>query len=372
MSRWPLVWLAACVATPGLQAQRAPAPALGRPTPRTEQLEARADTLLRQWRAATQLAAVAGPYVATRPPGSAVTVAIGALRVVTNPSPLPVRAAAIRVWATIDSTYGTAASALSEHPYYLQAIDPDTSVPRPDRPWGVLVPWNVDTATLARILLSGATTPEADPALLTWMGGRIDLMADAALGFRSSYVDVVTSPFQVSRQCFLGAVDRCALALGLIDPAAGAVQLLLTPTERRDAVDRLRWQFAEGSLLQDRQACMAGVDSTCVHLLGIIPAGEWPKPLGNRARQSLVRVALRLGGSEAFARLMQDPAAPLSDRLQRASGVRVDSLLATWRSLVVRARPEPVTIPVWGVWAALAWGAIFAGLAIRSSRWRLS
>ena len=34
------------------------------------------------------------------------TIAVGALRIVTDPSPLPVRAAAERAWPVLDSLYG--------------------------------------------------------------------------------------------------------------------------------------------------------------------------------------------------------------------------------------------------------------------------
>src|SRR5438552_3554840 len=146
--------------------------------------------------------------------------------------------------------------------------------------------------------------------------------------------------------------------------------------ERRALVSR---SFAEYFSYSDHgarkpalQSCRAGSDSACTELLRSLPAGVLPRPLTYDARAALVHVALRLGGREAYHRLVGTPGAPIADRLAGAAGVSVDSLVAQRRSEILAARPAPVTLPPWGPWAALGWTAVFAVCALRSSRWRVS
>ena len=120
------------------------------------------------------------------------------------------------------------------------------------------------------------------------------------------------------------------------------------------------------------QLCGAGSDSACTELLRSLPPGVLPRPLTYDAHAALVHIALRLGGREAYHRLVATPGAPIADRLAGAAGVSVDSLVAQWRSEILTARPTPVTLPPWGPWAALGWTAVFAVCALRSSRWRVS
>src|SRR5205807_1133478 len=72
------------------------------------------------------------------------------------------------------------------------------------------------------------------------------------------------------------------------------------------------------------QSCRAGSDSACTELLRSLPAGVLPRPLTYDARAALVHVALRLGGREAYHRLVATPGTPIADRLAAAAGVSVD------------------------------------------------
>ncbi|MGH7529587.1 MAG: hypothetical protein ACREMN_04330, partial [Gemmatimonadales bacterium] len=80
--------------------------------------------------------------------------------------------------------------------------------------------------------------------------------------------------------------------------------------------------------------------------------------------------ALRLGGRDAYRRLLAEPAAPLGDRIAAAADVRLDTVIARWRHDVLAARPERVAVSWWAVTAAIGWVAFFAVCGARSSRWR--
>src|SRR5436190_10255188 len=124
MSRtWWLFALLAC--TRALQGQDLP------------RLQARADSLAREWRHATAVADAIDSLERTRAPSGRDTIRVGALTIVTNPSPLPLREAAVRAWPVIDSLYGEEARQLAQRPYLVAAVDPDTTVEPPPTHRGI-------------------------------------------------------------------------------------------------------------------------------------------------------------------------------------------------------------------------------------------
>src|SRR5207245_1330820 len=100
--RWALALLAGSVGT--LSAQDVP------------RLQARADSLLREWRRASAVADMVDSLNHTRAAGGTDTISVGALRIVTNPSPARLREAAARAWPVIDSLYGSEAQQLAQRP----------------------------------------------------------------------------------------------------------------------------------------------------------------------------------------------------------------------------------------------------------------
>jgi hypothetical protein len=186
------------------------------------------------------------------------------------------------------------------------------------------------------------------------------------------YVQLVTAPSQSARACFLGSIARCNEALELGD-TKGLLELWYpSPAERRALVMQSFAEFFNhGESAQAFRACIARSAAACTGLLRSLPAGTLPKPLAHDARATLVREALRLGGRDAYRRLLREPDAPIGDRLAAAAGVRLDSLLAHWRDAVLRARPPAVALPWWAVGAAFGWLTFFAACSLRSSRWRL-
>src|SRR2546423_231270 len=134
-------------------------------------LQARADSLAREWRRANAVADAIDSLERTRALAGRDTIRVGALTIVTNPSPLPLREAASRAWRSIDSVYGDEARQLEHRPYAIVAVDPDTTVERPPRHTGIEIPWDQDVASLTRLLLSNPPVTPADSALQSWLGG---------------------------------------------------------------------------------------------------------------------------------------------------------------------------------------------------------
>src|SRR5436190_13615621 len=87
-------------------------------------LRRQADSLLGTWREAQRLADVADSLEQVRATAGSDTIAVGGLRIVVNPSPLPWRQAAEVAWPVIDSLYGSAAEDLRQHPYIFRSPDP--------------------------------------------------------------------------------------------------------------------------------------------------------------------------------------------------------------------------------------------------------
>src|SRR6266487_1620158 len=71
-----------------------------------QRLENHADSLLLAWRGARAVAEIVDSLERIRAGAGRDTIAVGALRIVTNTSPLPVHEAAALAWPVIDSVYG--------------------------------------------------------------------------------------------------------------------------------------------------------------------------------------------------------------------------------------------------------------------------
>ena len=339
-------------------------------------LQARADSLVREWRRASALADMVDSLDHARAAGGTDTISVGALRIVTNPSPARLREAASRAWPVIDSLYGTEARQLAQRPYLIAPYDPDTTSPKPTLRGAIQVPWDQDVTSLAMILVTNVPIGQPDAALHNWLGGLVVPIVRPEQARAAVYVQLVTAPSQAARSCFLGVMNDCRNALGLAESPDPLRQWYPSVGERRALVVR---SFAEyfgyldhGARKPTLQSCGAGSDAACTELLRSLPPGVLPRPLTYDARAALVHIALRLGGREAYHRLIATPALPIPQRLAGAAGVSVDSLVSLWRAEILAARPAPVTVPPWGPWVALGWTAVFAVCALRSSRWRVS
>lgn len=336
-------------------------------------LRMRADSLVREWRQASAFADLVDSLVRARAGEGRDTIAVGTLRIVTNPSPLPVRRAAERAWPAIDSLYGSVAADLARRPYIVHAVDPDTAVRKPPFHFGLEVPWDLDEASLVTMILTNVPIAVSDPALADWLGASLRPAVRARQDRVAVYVQLVTAPSAAARSCFLGDVTRCEDALGLADAASALQRWYPSAAERRELVTRsFAYFFNQGSTAAPYRACAAGSDADCVGLLRALPGSALPKPLGYDARATLTHLALRLGGRDAYRRLLANPSAPIADRLSAAAGTSLDSLVTRWRAEVIAARPATVFLPAWAFAVALGWTAVFAACGLRSSRWRVT
>jgi hypothetical protein len=85
---------------------------------------------------------------------------------------------------------------------------------------------------------------------------------------------------------------------------------------------------------------------------------------------SLVQLAVRTGGRDAYRRLLASGGQPIAGRLAQTAGVPIDTLLDHWRRRVIHDRPAPVAVPFGVVGAGLGWILLFGLCGVRSSRWR--
>jgi hypothetical protein len=335
-------------------------------------LRHRADSLAREWRQASAFADLVDSLEGERAGAGRDTIAVGALRIVVNPSPLPWREAAARAWARIDSVYGAPAQDFARSPYLVSAYDPDTTVARAALHVGREVPWNTSAAALTQLLLTDLALPAPDSGLRRWLNGPLRPTPWSRENLGLVYVRMVTAPSQTARGCFVGRLESCRAALALDTAADSITAWYPNPGERRALVlDAFGDFFDHGASAPSFRACAAADDAACTTLLHSLRGDALPLPLGYDARAAVAHLALRLGGREAYARLLAHPDAPMAERLAAAAGVGVDSLLARWGTEVRAARPKPVALPAWAFWVALGWTLVFAGCGLRSSRWRL-
>ncbi len=335
-------------------------------------LRRQADSLLGTWREAQLLADVADSLEQVRATAGSDTIAVGGLRIVVNPSPLPWRQAAELAWPVIDSLYGSAAADLPQHPYIFRAVDPDSSVRRTVLHVGVELPWDLDVRASTNVLLTTVIAPSFDAALADWLGAALRPTLrpqdERAVGF----VLLFTAPSEAVRRCFLGDIARCKDVLQAGDSTGLLQRWYVTPGEREALViESFEFVFARGATAPTLQRCRQHHDDACTALLQSLPPGTLPPPLARSARILLVREALRAGGRDAYRRLVARPNAPISERLASAAGMDIDSLVVRWRNGVRAARPKPLTLPWWASFAAIGWTAFFGFCALRSSRWRL-
>jgi hypothetical protein len=349
------------------------APALMAQDPTETTLRHRADSLAAEWRRAELLADVADSMERERATGGRDTIAVGALRIIANRSPLPLREAAARAWVVVDSLYGPAAQHLADRPYFILAVDPDTAARRPVLRVGFEVVWNLSVEDLTNLLLANLPLAPPDRDLETWLGAPLRPRPKSRRDFASVYIRLVTAPSQAARRCFLGDIPSCRSVLDLDDSDSSYLQWYPSPAERRAVLLRsFAEYFNRPATAAIWRECTRGNDTGCVQLLRTLPRGAISAPLETDAHRLLAHVALRMGGRPAYGRLLADSTVALSQRLAAAAGVPLDTLLVQWHAEVLAARPAAVAVPPWGVPAALGWILLLAGCGLRSSRWRVA
>ena len=343
---------------------------------------------LRQERAAAIAAARRGDSV--RALGIRLdTIRAGALTVLAPwPAGPSARAATARAWRLLQGRFGDGADVLEGVEFVVQPALGLDVVPlaRGTRVHPLLIPReasgrsspadaaieiDVDTATLARWIASRAAAEVAahqDTAFRNWLRGNIDAESDDTRRLGGAYVELVTEPWTAVKRCYLGDLDGCRRALGLV-PERDPLDQWYDAEDRRRLVataapDDFRFRPAG-----ERASCVEGNADACTALLRRLPARSLEPPLRTGPR-ALMELALDLGGAGAYDRLMESPNRPIVERLAAAAGVSQDSLLMRWHARVLAARPRPVTLTAAGAWAAFGWVLALGALALQSTRWR--
>ena len=205
-----------------------------------------------------------------------------------------------------------------------------------------------------------------DRALRDWLAvGTLTLRS--AADFVRAYESLATSPFEASSECLLGELGGCRLALGLTETS----QPLLTwysEADRRTLVENLGRPserfFPNRATMYDR--CVEGDGESCSTFMkdrSIQP------PLPPKVRVTLVQHALAVGGDGAYGRLYR-AGGTMEERLTAAARVPGDSLIASWRAVLVDSAGHPTAVS-WPLGlAAVFWAMAFSAMALRSTRWR--
>ena len=200
-----------------------------------------------------------------------------------------------------------------------------------------------------------------------WMNGSIPIDTATPGDWVDVRIDLVTSAFQVSRACYVGNIASCEKALGVVDEADPTGEWF-SPGERRDMVHRaisLRRGQADAF-----DKCVIHHDAAeCSMLASQIPIQDVQAPLGSPSRQSLVRLAMQIGGENAYARMRQ-ASDTRGAQLEAASGISTDSLVRVWRARVIMTEAPQTTMTPGLALMSLVWVSTCGVLALGSSRWR--
>ncbi len=189
----------------------------------------------------------------------------------------------------------------------------------------------------------------------------------SAVDFVRAYESLATSPFDASSKCLLGELGGCRLALGLTETS----EPLLTwysEADRRTLVENSgrpsQRFFPNRATMYDR--CVEGDGESCSTFMkdrSIQP------PLPPNVRVTLAQHALVVGGDGAYGRLYR-AGGTMEERLTAAARVPGDSLIASWRAVLVDSAGHPTAVS-WPLGlAAVFWAMAFSALALRSTRWR--
>ncbi len=211
-------------------------------------------------------------------------------------------------------------------------------------------------------------TERLDEAFGRW-AGVIPTVGDVGRMHRTTYIRMVTSSSPVIHECYLGDMGACREALfpeASDDPATR----WYAPAERRRVVSEINKDYLSELASVQASCTEDGLDESCITFLRGMPSGTLGTPISRSAIHGLIRVALEVGGDGAFGRFVATDSLSAESRVLRTVGVPIDSLLGIWHARVLAARPEPIIASPLALWGALAWFVLFAGMALRSTRWR--
>jgi hypothetical protein len=300
------------------------------------------------------------------------TVRMGTLILLTHPEDAGwVRAAAERVW-------GWARPALRSDTTLLagRALFVMSQARREARRWAggrgtvVAVPEGEGPGAAAvRILgeLERRFAGRLDPAAVRWLGGRLPLRRASASDWERVYVELVTTDSRAVRACYRGDSAACRAALWLGAIADPVVVWYDRDQRRRRVAQRAHLRGLDGA--RARLCVGAGRDAACLAYLRAQPQAALV-PLSTHAGRTLAEVAVRMGGEDAYSRLLRAKGEDVGGWLAAVARAQLDSVVAAWREAVLAHRPKATPISGSVAASALFWFVLFGMLAARSSRWR--
>lgn len=283
------------------------------------------------------------------------TVVVGPLRIATTPALRPdVHLAATAAWERLRARFGAALAGAD-----LPAL--------PLGPATDSVPADLSVELVAEaieLMASQEVWGRQDSALVQWLRN-LPLDVAGALG-DTLLTALVSTPAISNAGCIRGDVAACAVALGL-GPAQHSVEAWYAPEAWPGLVERDRASL-DPQWAPERSACVErGELAVCQAILSRRPPAP-PLPLVGRAL--LTQLALESGGPGAFERLVANPDAALGDRLAAAARQPLDSLLATWLSVVRSAPPDETPARSSEFLIVIAWVCPALLLSLRGSRCR--
>jgi len=245
------------------------------------------------------------------------TINVGRLHLVVRPERRDFLAAvAVVTWDSLATVFGADTTLISESYLHVQLRDdPRLRLP-PDVGWYWIRhtddPGEI-SADLTGVILRGIWE-RMGTDLLHWL--RSPSRFDSLSGIQAEvvYVELVTAPWEAVKLCRAGDLEACARILGLVT-ADDTVSLWYTVEEQRRTVERrggVRWVNVRTS--PDYVGCLDGDDAACSTFLNqhLWMIGH---PLSATARESMMRVALEVGGEGALGRLAVLAPLPIQKRV---------------------------------------------------------
>jgi hypothetical protein len=208
---------------------------------------------------------------------------------------------------------------------------------------------------------------EMDPAVREWIKTIIPVDPPTRATWSEARIGLILSHTPVSTDCVHGRIDRCAQVLGLVaidDPAFS----LFDVRTRREVIEHWSSILRRADAKQYDRCTATNIEAACDSLARSIPPDAVPAAAPPVVRQSFARFALMIGGDGAADRFMAEPT-PRA-RIEAATRLPADSVIARWRDTILDARSSSTAIDLETGISALVWAAVCGALAMRSSRWR--
>lgn len=214
------------------------------------------------------------------------------------------------------------------------------------------------------------------PATAKWLNGRVPLRTGADGIDEDLYRALATSNAAVVRRCAAGDRAACRLGFGLDSIPADRVSAWYEASDlpslaltSGDPMQRSALSIALS--VDERDACIVARQlEPCRRMIALLPAEAFRIPMPDFARASLVRLALEIGGPQAFDRWRANEGSSIGEQLAAAAGIGTDELVARWMARIQAARPKsPLPSPTFAL-ASLACVLVCAGVASRGQPWK--